>query len=251
MRGYVEFEFDLPGALLNRLVEVFDGLETAPLNNESLSNIPEEQGVYQLLLDDRVVYIGKTDAEAGLYKRLSRHSRKIMHRVGLDTARVSFKAVRVFVFTAVDLETDLIQRYGGVRSIEWNGSGFGSNDPGRQRDTTRVDPSNYDALFPIDIDRLVPFAIDAEETAASALGRLKSALPYTLRYQRAGGGRKAHPDLEAAAMSRIGGPVSARKALQEIVGSLPAGWQATALPGYVIVYKEAQSYPHGGVIATS
>ncbi|WP_245461280.1 GIY-YIG nuclease family protein [Rhizobium sp. WSM1325] len=193
MTGYVEFEFDLPGALLVRLIEVLDGLGAVPLNTTNLAAIPEEQGVYQLFLDDQLVYIGKTDADAGLHKRLSRHARKVMHRVGLDPARVSFKAVRVFVFTAVDLESDLIRHYGGVKAIDWNGSGFGSNDPGRERDTTRVDPRNFDAKFPIDIDREMAFAIDQNETAASALARLKDALPYTFRYQGKGGGEPKTP----------------------------------------------------------
>lgn len=251
MKGYVEFEFDLPGALLARLIKILDNLEPAPLNTSSLSGVPEEQGVYQLLLDDRIVYIGKTDAEAGLHKRLTRHTRKIMHRVGLDPARVSFRAVRIFVFTAMDLEADLIRHYGGVKAIDWNGSGFGSNDPGRERDTTKVDSKNYDAIYPIDIGRELAFAIDRDETAASALSRLKDALPYTFRYQNAGGRmRKPHPDLEATKLTSLGGPLTARAAVEHIVAALPNGWQATNLPGYLILYKEApREYPHAQVIA--
>lgn len=250
MKGYVEFEFDLPGALLARLVQILDELDIAPLNNASLLDIPEEQGVYQLLLDDRVVYIGKTDAEAGLHKRLSRHARKIVHRVGLDPTRVSFKAVRIFVFTAIDLESDLIRHYGGVRAIDWNGSGFGSNDPGRERDTTRIDPNNYDAKFPIDVDRALGFAIDSEETVASVLARLKDALPYTFRYQ--GGRRRPHADFDGVKLAALGGPLTPRTAIEHIVAALPAGWQATALPGYIILYKEApRDYPQAEVIAVS
>lgn len=252
MKAYVEFEFDLPGALLARLIKVLDELETAPLNNANLLEVPEEQGVYQLLLDDRVVYVGKTDAEAGLHKRLARHARKIMHRVGLDPARVSFKAVRIFVFTAVDLESDLIRHYGGVKAIDWNGSGFGSNDPGRERDTTKVDPRNYDAQFPIDIDRELAFAIDAEETAASALARLKEALPYTFRYQGSGGrNRKPHDEFDKTLLSALSGPLTPRSAIRHVVTALPSGWQATALPGYIILYKEERDYPQAEVIAVS
>lgn len=253
MTGYVEFEFDLPGALLTRLIEVLDGLPPAPLSSANLLAIPEQQGVYQLLLDGRLVYIGKTDAEAGLHKRLSRHARKILHRIGLDPARVSFKAVRIFVFTAMDLESDLIRHYGGVKALDWNGSGFGSNDPGRERDTTRVDPDNYDARFPIDIDRQIAFAIDPGETAASALARLKEALPYTFRYQGSGGrSRRPHPDLENTTLGGLSGPLTPREAIQSIVAALPVEWQATALPGYIILYKEApRVYPQAVVIATS
>ncbi|CAN7431359.1 GIY-YIG nuclease family protein [Mesorhizobium sp. LjRoot246] len=245
MKGYVEFEFDLPGALLARLIEVLDGLDTAPLNSASLQAVPEEQGVYQLLLDDQLVYVGKTDAEAGLQKRLSRHARKIIYRVGLDPERVSFKAVRIFVFTAVDLESDLIRHYGGVKAIDWNGSGFGSNDPGRQRDTTKVDPKNYDAKYPIDVDREIAFAIDGDETASSALARLKDALPYTFRYQR------AHVDFDETVLTALKGPLTPRSAIRHIVEPLPQGWQATVLLGYIILYKEERDYPQAEVIAIS
>jgi hypothetical protein len=250
MTGYVEFEFDLPGALLTRLIEVLDGLQDVPLNVANLSVIPEEQGVYQLFYEGNVVYIGKTDAEAGLHQRLSRHARKVMHRVGLDPAKMSFKAVRIFVFTAVDLESDLIRHYGGVKAVDWNGSGFGSNDPGRERDTTKVKPKNFDAKFPIEIDRELAFAIDENETAADALARLKSALPYTFRYQGRGG-RKPHADADATLLRELKGPVSARAAIKHIVAEMPAGWQATALLGYIILYKEERDYPQSEVIAIS
>lgn len=245
MKAYTEFEFDLPGALLARLIKVLDELETAPLNTANLLDVPEEQGVYQLLLDNRVVYVGKTDADAGLHKRLARHARKIIYRVGLDPERVSFKAVRIFVFTAVDLESDLIRHYGGVRAIDWNGSGFGSNDPGRQRDTTKVDPKNYDAQYPIDVDRELAFAIDVGETVSSALARLKDALPYTFRYQR------AHEDFDGTTLTGLNGPLTPRSAIRHIVEPLPRGWQATALPGYIILYREDREYPQAEVIAVS
>lgn len=253
MTGYVEFEFDLPGALLSRLVEVLDGIESAGLNVENLRQVPEAQGVYQLFLDERLVYVGKTDADAGLHKRLTRHAKKIMHRTSLNPARVSFKAVRIFVFTAMDLEADLIRHYGGVKAIDWNGSGFGSNDPGRERDTTKISPDNYDAKFPIDIHREIPFSIEDQETAAAALSRLKEVLPYTFRFQGAGGrSRKPHPDLETTLLDKLEGPSSTRDVVKHVVGALPPNWQATSLLGYIILYKEApRAYPQSEVIATS
>ena len=79
--GYVEFEFDLPEALLARLVHVFADVTAAPLLPSIVAGIPEEQGVYQLFLDSGgvhdLVYIGKTDAASGLRDRLSRHAAKI------------------------------------------------------------------------------------------------------------------------------------------------------------------------------
>lgn len=251
MTAFVEFEFDLPEALLASLIKILDGLTTAPLTADSLADIPEAQGVYQLYLDDKLSYIGKTDADAGLHKRLTRHARKVLYRKGLSASRVSFKAVRIFVFTAMDLEGDLIRHYGGVKALAWNGSGFGSNDPGRERDTTRVDQFNYDAIFPIDVDREMAFAIDKDESVASALARLKDALPYTFRYQTdRPRSRQPHGDFLAATLPALSGPVSPRRAISHILGSLASEWQATALPGYIILYKESlRSYPQGEVLA--
>lgn len=251
--GYIEFEFDLPRALLGRLVEVFDEVEPARLDLANTLAIPDEQGVYQLFLDHRLVYVGKTDGDAGLRSRLSRHAIKLLHRQTLDSVRVSFKAVRIFVFTAMDLEGDLIRHYGGVSALEWNGSGFGSNDPGKERDTTKVKPSNFDAQFPIDLDRPLDFRLDDGETAADVLLRLKASLPYTLRYETAGGySRKAHADLEAAALKELTGPLTARSVLQHIATHLPTGWHITALPGYIIMYKDdRRQFPSGSVVALS
>lgn len=248
--GYVEFEFDLPGALLERLVTVFKDMAAAPLEASHVDAIPEAQGVYQLFLDGQLSYIGKTDQEAGLRKRLTRHSLKIQHRIGLDPSRVTFKAVRVFVFTAVDLETQLIKRY-GVKT--WNGSGFGSNDPGRERDTTKYKEEHFDAQFPIDIDRVLPnIKLPAEASAADLFRALRSAIPYTFRAQNAGGrSREPHPDFTARVVINSAMPVTSRNLIVEIVRNLPAGWQAVKLPSHIILYKDDKTYPSGLVLAHS
>jgi hypothetical protein len=92
---FTNLEFDLPKALLNELTRRFDELVSGQLNDSNLTKVPEAQGVYQLFLDDQLVYVGKTDAEAGLNKRLLRHCNKIQHRKDLPSNRVSFKAVRI------------------------------------------------------------------------------------------------------------------------------------------------------------
>lgn len=48
IKGFRTFEFDLPAALLDHLVKVLDGMESAPLSPDGLSGVPEAQGVYQL-----------------------------------------------------------------------------------------------------------------------------------------------------------------------------------------------------------
>lgn len=251
--GYVDFEFDLPRALLERLIQILDGLKPVPLSSEFLYDIPDTQGVYQLLLDGDLVYIGKTDAEAGLRKRLDRHRLKIQHRNGLNPNQVAFKAVRIYVFTPVDLETQLIKHYGGPSAVRWNGSGFGSNDPGRERDTTGYKSNHFDALFPIDINRPLDLEIPAWDTAAGILSVLKTAVPYVLRYQGAGRGRRSpHSDLTdtMVSMSSIS-PVTTKAVIEAVVRQLPTGWQATYLLSHVILYKETKTYPQGEIIAYS
>ena len=252
MIGYVEFEFDLPVALLNNLVKVFDEMDGARLSSENLISIPEAQGVYQLSYQGFLSYIGKTDAEAGLRKRLERHTKTIQHRHNLDPCQVTFKAVRVFVFTAMDIESQLIKYYGGAVPVPWNNSGFGSNDPGRQRDTTNLKPDGFDAQFPIDIDREISLDLPIQLTAATALTGLKDALPYTFRFENAvNRGRKPHPDLVSTEITLPQRPYTTRSFIEALTSQLPYGWQATLLPSRVILYKENHQYTHGKIIATS
>ncbi len=248
--GYTDFEFDLPEALLTHLIRVLDGLTTAPLSSASLARIPDAQGVYQLLLDDQIVYIGKTDAEAGLRKRLERHAFKIQHRRNLDPTRVSFKAVRIFVFTAIDLETQLIRHYasGGTR---WNNRGFGANDPGRRRDMTRVKPTNFDAIYPIDLDWELGIDFSDAATAGEVVARLKQALPYTFRYELEAGRRPA-AELASTAVRIPANATTARALLAALVGQLPPGWQATAFLHQLLLYREVEdNYPDAEILGRS
>lgn len=250
---YQEFEFDLPAALLRDLVALFARMEPsrAPLNATNVDCVPDEQGVYHLYLDDELVYVGKTDSEAGLHKRLARHANKIKNRQGLDPSRVTFSAVRIFVFTAVDLEQQLIKYYQETRGpLTWNQSGFGSNDPGRERDTTKLKADHFDRTFPIDIQIPMEYATGGgTKSVAQMLAELKDLLPYTLRFQSMGGrSRQPHTDLAVAHVTLPPGAKTVRDMLALAKGALGAAWQITVLPGYVIVYQEVATYDHGTVI---
>ena len=247
--GYTEFEFNLPDALLTHLIKVLDGLDIATLHANAVSEVPEAQGVYQLFLDGELVYIGKTDAEAGLRNRLNRHAWKIQHRKGLDPARVSFRAVRIFVFTAIDLETQLIRHY-AKDGTRWNNRGFGANDPGRRRDHTRVKAANFDALYPIDIDRALGLDFSDAKDAGQVVTRLKQALPYTFRFETEG--RRPASDLIATEVRISPQADTARTILDEVVRQLPSGWQATAFLHQLLLYREAvDDYPDAQILARS
>lgn len=249
---FKEFEFNLPTALLRDLVALLDDMSRAPLDAATVASIPEEQGVYQLFLDDMLVYVGKTDSDAGLNLRLGRHANKIRHRHGLDPKRVSFKAVRIFVFTPVDLEQQLIKHYSAATrvALAWNNSGFGANDPGRERDTTKLKGGHFDRRYPINIDvELCSSAVAGEFSVADVLSTLKLEVPYVIRFQNLGGrSRKPHPDLVSTKIKIPSGAHTARSVLRLVKEALGAAWQITVQPGYVIVYKESKMYPHAGTL---
>ncbi len=256
--GYAEFEFDLPSALLADLVNKFAEIESASLTTANVATIPNQQGVYQLFLETdgirRLVYIGKTDAKHGLSVRLARHAKKILHRQNLESSKVYFKALRIFVFTAVDLEAQLIAHYGGNKTVPWNGSGFGSNDPGVERDTTKYKKTHFETQFPIDVDRVLDFKLPESATAHEILSTLKSSLPYLIRFQSAERGKRTpHPDLKATTvdLSRLN-LMTPENVIRRVVEALPKGWHATMLPSHIILYKDDdRRFPSGRLIGRS
>lgn len=256
--GFAEFEFDLPTALLEHLVAAFEKVSAAPLSATNVRAIPDEQGVYQLFLKEagtlKLVYIGKTDGDAGLNNRLTRHAIKIQCRENLDPANVFFKAVRIFVFTAIDLETQLTQHYRKTEDLSWVGSGFGSNDPGRERDTTNYNADHFDTRFPIDIHRQLNFDLPPEASVANILRILKRNLPYLIRFQSADQTtRRAHSDLETTRIKLL--PAFSRTAynvIMHMIPLLPPGWHATLLPSHVIIYKnDIRKFPSGTLLVRS
>lgn len=254
MEYFKDLEFDLPAALLAQLVGLLDGMTPGLLDEETVLSVPEQQGVYQLFFDGELAYVGKTDAEAGLRQRLLRHAKKIRSRRNLHQSQVAFKAVRVYVFTAMDLEELLIMHYRnvGIR-LAWNLSGFGSNDPGRNRDKSAVTEKHFDSLYPIDLNYTAcVIQPENDHSVAEILRQLKAQLAYTVRYQNAGGrSRRPHVDLQEASVRLNSEESSVLDMLRQIKAALGQEWQITAMPGYVIIYKEKESYPHGTVIGTT
>lgn len=251
MSGYVEFELDLPGALLSQVVDEFERMDDAELTPTNISQIATNaQGVYQLFYDGERVYIGKSDAEAGLYTRLSRHAKKVVDRHNLDSSLVTFKAIRIAVFSAMDLETQLIKHYGRPA---WNSSGIGSNDPGRNREQTNKDPQGFDSLYPINIDIPLTFVAAGGYQISDLLVLLKDNLPYTFRYEvdgpPTGASYRTRPHVDYLNPIRVPRTnTTMRELMRLVLQALPPGWQATEFVSHVILYKEAVSYVHGTAI---
>ena len=249
MLGFRQFEFALTEALIAQLIQCLDGMEQAPLTPSVTNEIPNGQGVYQLFLDGVLVYIGKTDNEAGLQKRLLRHANLVGSREKIANGRVTFKAVQVLVFSAMELEAMLIKHYSCDGKVPaWNNSGFGSNDPGRNRDTTAYKEDHFNILYPINLDRIVSVQLKAGITVQDALKALKAELPFLLRFQ---GLREKKSEIATTILSKDILGLSVQNTIAELLQLLPSGWQATHLPGYIIIYKENREYIHGEVIARS
>lgn len=254
-RGYSELEFDLPSALLSAILERLDTIEPGPLTAEAIAELPEEQGVYALYLKVpfRLVYIGKTDSDAGLKHRLMRHARKLIGRQNIGPGDVEFRAIRLFVFTAMDLERSLIDHYGGVSTIPWNNSGFGSNDPGVERDTTKYKADHWDSQYPIILDKCYVELDVGHCSVSDVMRELKAGLPFLLRYERPSRARSSfHPDFESAKVVINNKHMTTRATLEMVMKALPKGWHATALPSHIIVYKDdLRRFPSGQLISLS
>ncbi|MDN8648217.1 GIY-YIG nuclease family protein [Stenotrophomonas indicatrix] len=250
MEHFKVLEFDLPTALLKELIALFAQMKSAPLSRSQAAELPEGQGVYQLYHREKLVYVGKTDVDTGLRNRILRHCEKVSSRLGLHPQDVSFKAIRIYVFTAMDLETSLINHYKKLEDgLKWNHSGFGSNDPGRKRDHSTLKDNHFDALYPIDLDLKTQLDPLRGSSAASALIQLKENLPYTIRFQTSSKrSKRPHQHLLDTPIQIPDEPSTVRSILARVSQALGREWQVTALPGYVIIYNESRDYDHGLIL---
>jgi hypothetical protein len=87
-----------------------------------------------------------------------------------------------------------------------------------------------------------------ERNAAVLLKNMKAKLPYLLRYQTAKKkSREPHADYDDVTVAIAKDGMTARDLLRTIAHAL-AGWQATAFPSHMILYKEQREYEHGEII---
>lgn len=251
-KGYVEYEIDIEKVLRTELPGVLERIASAPLTADAVQAIPEgSKGAYVLFENGHPVYAGKTDTRHGFRDRLNRHAFTIQHRRNLDPSTISFKAIRILVFSNFDVEAILIGalRKADAGALRWNDSGFGSNDPGHNRETQ--EPADFDKERPVDIDRPLDWLEPREWDVLPLLVALKDRLPYVFRYQtdaRAGGGRPmrhtvGHADQRAAPSVTIAAGDTIRIVLAKVLAALPEGWQATIFPDRVIIYRETTRYP--------
>ncbi|MET7752812.1 GIY-YIG nuclease family protein [Micromonospora sp. NPDC005367] len=232
-----EFRLSITRALADQLETTLRPLKPAPLTAVALSAVLARPGVYALFFKGERVYVGK--AARSLQDRLTQHLRKLSGRTGLDSAAVQF--VCVYVDEDLDAaapEKLLIKKYRKRDSIPWNTNGFGNKDPGRNRDTSVVKAAHFDATYPIDLEYQCHLRPGVQQIAV-ALEAAKAQLPYLLRFETSASAREAYRDLSMVVPAE---PLTARNLAQHLVAALPAGWQMTALPGYLILYQERRRY---------
>jgi hypothetical protein len=240
--GFDEFELDLELAFKRDLPPFIDETLQVPLVEENVRCIPlKKNGVYLLYQNNQVVYVGKTDSKAGFQNRLLRHAGHIRHRKNLDPSSISYKAIAIPVFKNADLESILIEHYGAP----WNKSGFGGNDPGKQRDTQ--EPAKFDTQYPIDIHIPLSFITQGVYSCKEVLKQLSVSLPYTFRYEKT-----LHQQELDAIVEIPRSHMTVQEILHVLFENLPdSTWQATILVGRVIVYRENREYPYSQEIIRS
>lgn len=226
------FTFDLTGALAEQLASEIPELHPESLTPYNLTQVEETPGVYQLYWHGELVYIGKADKS--LRSRLHDHYRKISGRQNIRVEDVSFTGLYLEgTWIPVGPEQMLIKRY-GAEPI-WNTNGFGINDPGKERDTTRFRDSHFDVQFPADLDWRLSWLQPGTYTVRDLIMLAKRELPYLFRFQDK---YARHPDYANSYVTiPEGEAITADDLFAAIAKALPRGWQITALPGYVIMYK--------------
>jgi hypothetical protein len=234
------FDIDLPRALREQLVEALAKIDTGALTAENLSKVPIERGVYQLYHSGELVYIGKANS---LRSRLTKHLRKLQGRAKINVSDMSFKCLWMSPnWITLAPEAQLIELYRSQGKANWNGNGFGPNDPGAGREDRNQPPALFDKYYPIREDWPCDQVAAAAWNALALLATMKKSLPYLLRFQ------KSSPDYANVEVTVPESGMPAVKLLGTIAAALPPGWQATRFPSHMILYKKIREFNYGTII---
>ena len=231
------FDFDLGRAVLEQLIEKFEGLSIGPMAAPSINSIFPEQGVYQLFMRAKLVYAGKTSKT--LPSRLLRHHRLLSGRKNITLSDMGFKAVVIHRNWMPSVHERLvIDHYTGIGFCEWNATGFGNNDPGRRREDTIK--NRFDLDCPINESFPCAWVDPRTWNVLDLLISLKQNSPFLFRYQcdpkkRFTKGSVKYNQLDVVIPKA---DMTIREILSVVVDRLPAGWQATFFPSHVILYEE-------------
>lgn len=245
------FEFDIASPLFQQLSSDFDLLSPVPLDESKLASVEEKPGIYGLHYNGEVVYIGKADDSAK--SRLEKHYRQLQGRIGISPGDVSFRCLHFArTWDAFKPESHMIS----LSSPSWNSRGFGSNDPGRRRDKTRLADNHWHVLYPIDPDYRCAEIQSGSYDILELLRLVCRCAPYWIKFQGNRNGETdeerrsyelAHADFSTSEEIIIRDPgMSVRSLLLLAIHSLPTPdeWQLTLLPSHIFLYREkSEVYP--------
>lgn len=234
-----EFRLSITRALADQLAEGLSALEPDPLDPAYIAPVDPKPGVYQLYEEGTLVYVGKAQTSEPLPKRLRQHYEKLSGRQRVG--RMTFTCLYVHEdMHAVSPEQLLITKYKAEGTAAWNFMGFGSKDPGKERDTTNIDDDHFDAVHPINLDFVCSEITAGDYVVADLLGRVKRSLPFLFRYERA----QFHKDLKVEVLENAPTADDLFATLGTTIAKADHQWRITALPGYVIMYPKDGPYPH-------
>jgi hypothetical protein len=235
--GYGEYEIVVEEVLRQSLPGAFGKVDEAPLTLEATAKLPiGAKGAYLLFMNGRPVYAGKTDTRHGFQARLRRHALSVQHREGLDPSHLTFKTMRIMVFSAFDVESILIREMQRLdpAHLNWNNNGFGSNDPGQNRDDG--EPSNFEKEFPINVDVVLSDIPAGPMALFAVLKRAQHSVSYKLR----------HGPITGYAQVTVLVPKNPtmQHILDAVAGVLPDDFQITIFHGRIILYSQEKIYKY-------
>ena len=165
------FRFEVGPAILTQLLQKLQRLNTQPLMESLQARYP---GFYQLFLDGRSVYIGKTARP--IKERLEEHIWKLRGRIPYE--RIGCKYAYVEDPSLVDVaEGTLINFFGATEGAEWNRTGFGSKVPGYNRGKQVV--SKWELRYPADLSWPVTAGGASPRNLYSLIVEIASEAPIT------------------------------------------------------------------------
>ncbi len=245
------FEFDITTPLFEQISRAFDTLSPVDLSAENLATVLERPGVYGLHHGRELVYVGKANNDAR--GRLRKYQRQLQGRIGITPAEVQFRCLHLaHTWDPFQPEAHMISRH----KPSWNYTGFGPNDPGRERDRTNLKDTHWHVRFPLDPDYVCADVVSGQYDVLELLRAVAKSAPYWVRFQGNREGRNdkgraeyeaAHKDFGAARVVTVPADnMTARELLLLAIKAFPnpSSWQLTQLPSHLLLYREiAATYP--------
>ena len=245
------FEFDISTPLFEQMRLDFERLSPVTLNEAQLASVHENPGVYSLHYAGKLVYIGKADGDART--RLRKHRKQLLGRVGISPEDVTFRCLHFsFTWDPFKPESHMIKHYSPI----WNSKGFGPNDPGRQRDTTKLADTHWHVRFPLNPEYPCSGVPSGQYDVLELLREVCRQSPFWIRFQgnrepRAGDDQFAYEAAQrdfgtATAVFVPEDHMTVKALLLLAIQALPNPdqWQLSQLPSHLLLYREtAKDYP--------